>query len=143
MTFKNIVLMGTLLTWVSFTFASDKATAVNPAVKIVDKQLAAYNNQDIDAFIATYHQDVEIYDFPNSLKYTGKENLKQNYQGMFERLKCLQASSKKRIVLYNTVIDHELAEMCTTDKHIVDKSIEVIAIYEVEDGLIKRVMFQR
>lgn len=61
---------------------------------------------------------------------------------MFERLKCLNATSKKRIVLNNTVIDHELAQMCTLNKNKVDRSFEVIAIYEVEDGLIKRVMFQ-
>jgi len=112
------------------------------AIKVVDQQLNAYNNQDIEAFIATYHPKVEIYNFPNELKYIGRDKLKQNYIGMFESLKCLNASSKKRIVLNNTVIDHELAQMCKKDKNIVDKRFEVIAVYEIEDGLIKRVMFQ-
>ena len=30
-------------------------------IATVDKQLDAYNNRDIDAFAATYHDDVEIH----------------------------------------------------------------------------------
>ncbi len=61
---------------------------------------------------------------------------------MFASLKCLNASSKKRIVLNYTVIDHELTQMCKEDKNTIDQSFDVIAIYEIEDGLIKQVMFQ-
>jgi hypothetical protein len=143
MSFLNRALFLTTFFWAALAFSNDREMQEAQAINIVDQQLLAYNNQDIDAFVATYHQDVEIYNFPKQLKYIGRDNLKNTYKGMFERLKCLNASSKRRIVLNNTVIDHELAEMCTTDKNIVDKSIEVIAIYEVEDGLIKRVMFKR
>lgn len=142
MVYQRILLFLILLTWTFSAFANDEKTPEVLAINIVDQQLDAYNRQDIDAFVATYHQDVEIYNFPNKLKYVGRDKLKENYQGMFERLKCLNATSKKRIVFNNTVIDHELAEMCTIDSNKVDKSIEVIAIYEVKDGLIKRVMFQ-
>ena len=62
---------------------------------------------------------------------------------MFAKMECLNATSSNRIVLNNTVIDNETAQMCYTDKNIVDKTIKVIAIYEVEEGLIKRVMFKR
>jgi len=136
-----IIMVGIILSnkVLSFEYSQAEQSAVN----IVDQQLAAYNNQDIEAFLATYHQDVEIYNFPNELKYSGKDSLKKTYHGMFARLKCLNATSKKRIVLNNTVIDHELAQMCYENRDTIDKSIEVIAIYEVEDGLIKRVMFQR
>lgn len=143
MIYQRMLLLFILLISTFSTLANDDKALEVAAMKIVDQQLDAYNRQDIDAFVATYHQDVEIYDFPNQLKYVGRDNLKENYQGMFERLKCLNATSKKRIVLNNTVIDHELAEMCTIDSDKVDRTIEVIAIYEVEDGLIKRVMFQR
>ncbi|MEW6989825.1 nuclear transport factor 2 family protein [Colwelliaceae bacterium 6441] len=142
MNYQTITLLFVLMAWAPCLFASERTAQESQAVRIVDQQLNAYNSQDIEAFVATYHPEVEIYDFPNQLKYSGRDKLRQNYQGMFANLKCLNASSKKRIILNNTVIDHELAQMCTTDKNTVDTRIEVIAIYEVEAGLIKRVMFQ-
>ena len=54
---------------------------------IVDKQLTAYNNQDIDAFLATYHDDVEIYEFPATLTISSKQALKKSYGKMFAMLK--------------------------------------------------------
>jgi hypothetical protein len=133
-----VLLMITNTTYANSYTANEKA-----AISIVDQQLVAYNNQDIDAFVATYHQDVEIYNFPNKLQYKGRDKLRAGYQGMFANLKCLKATSKTRIVQNNTVIDDEIAEMCTQKKGQVDKTIKAIAIYEVEDGLIKRVMFQQ
>ena len=44
-------------------------------IATVDKQLDAYNNRDIDAFAATYHDDVEIHAFPGGLQYQGKDKL--------------------------------------------------------------------
>jgi hypothetical protein len=41
------------------------------------------------------------------------------------------------------LVDHELAESCSEEASVVDRSIQVIAMYEVEDGLIKRVIFSK
>jgi hypothetical protein len=41
------------------------------------------------------------------------------------------------------LVDHELAESCSEEAGVVDRSIRVIAMYDVEDGLIKRVIFAR
>jgi len=140
---KVYLLVGFIAILASFNLAAQEYSVQEyQAVNIVDQQLAAYNAQNIEAFIATYHKDVEIYNFPNELKYKGRAKLKKAYQGMFSQLKCLNASSLKRIVLNNTVIDYELAQMCSEKKEIVDTKVEVIAIYEVEEGLIKRVMFK-
>ena len=54
---------------------------------IVDKQLAVYNNQDIDTFLATSHDDVEIYEFPATLTISSKQALKKSYGKMFAMLK--------------------------------------------------------
>ncbi len=32
---------------------------------IVNQQLEAYNAHDIDAFVKTYHDDIELFMFPN------------------------------------------------------------------------------
>lgn len=112
-------------------------------IDIVDRQLVAYNNQDIDAFAATYHEDVEIHHFPGGLQYQGKDELVSRYGPKFARLKCLEASSLKRIVEGRFLVDHELAESCSKEAGVVDRSIKVIAMYEVEDGLIRRVIFSK
>lgn len=109
--------------------------------KVVDRQLAAYNNRDITAFAATYHDDVEINEFPGGLRFKGKEKLIEHYAPKFASLKRLHATSLTRIINNNILVDHELAESCSEDVGVVDRSIRVIASYEVVDGLIKRVIF--
>ena len=110
-------------------------------IAIVDKQLDAYNNRDIEDFAATYHDDVEIHAFSGGLQYHGKDKLIERYGQKFASLKYLNASSLKRIVESNILVDHELAESASEDANVVDSSITVIAAYEVIDGLIKRVTF--
>ena len=123
--------------------AGDYSVEEQQTIDIVDRQILAYNNQDIGAFAATYHEDVEIHHFPGGLQYTGKQELISRYGPKFVRLKCLEASSIKRIVEGRFLVDHELAESCSEQAGVVDRSIEVIAMYEVEDGLIKRVIFSK
>ena len=110
-------------------------------IAIVDKQLDAYNNRDIDAFAATYHDDVEIHAFPGGLQYQGKDKLIERYGQKFASLKYLNASSLKRMVEGNILVDHELAESASEDANVIDNSVTIIAAYEVIDGLIKRVTF--
>ncbi|WP_217895813.1 nuclear transport factor 2 family protein [Pseudoalteromonas ulvae] len=110
---------------------------------IVDLQLQAYNKQDIVAFAATYHDDVEIHRFPGGLQYQGKDELIKRYGKKFAELKCLHASSLVRMIEGRFLVDHELAQSCSKTAGEVDRSIKVIAAYEVEDGLIKRVTFMR
>jgi len=123
--------------------AGDYSTEERQTIEIVNQQILAYNNQDIAAFAATYHEDVEIHHFPGGLQYTGKQELISRYGPKFAKLKCLEASSLKRIVEGRFLVDHELAESCSEEAGVVDRSIKVIAMYEVEDGLIKRVIFSR
>ena len=123
--------------------AGDYSAEERQTIEIVDKQILAYNNQDIVAFAATYHEDVEIHHFPGGMQYLGKQKLVSRYGPKFASLKCLEASSLKRIVEGRFLVDHELAESCSEEAGVVDRSIRVIAMYEVKDGLIKRVLFSR
>lgn len=117
------------------------STQEQATIALIDKQLEAYNNRDINAFAATYHDDVEIYHFSNGLQYRGKSELITRYGDKFASLVFLKATSLKRIVQGNYLVDHELAESSTIGGHKIERSIKVIAAYEVEDGLIKRVSF--
>ncbi|CCN73755.1 nuclear transport factor 2 family protein [Vibrio nigripulchritudo] len=110
-------------------------------IAIVDQQLDAYNARDIEAFAATYHDDVEIHSFSQGLMYKGKDTLIERYGKKFASLNYLNASSLKRIVHDRFLVDHELAESSSLPSCEVENSVKVIAAYEVVDGLIKRVTF--
>lgn len=110
---------------------------------IIDLQLAAYNAQDIQAFAATYHEDVEIHSFSEGLLYQGKDKLIEVYGPKFASLTYLKATSLKRIINGRFLVDHELAESSNLENKAITRSVTVIAAYEVVDGLIKRVTFMK
>lgn len=110
-------------------------------IKVVDNQMDAYNARDIDAFAATYHDDVEIHSYSTGLQYRGKDILIKEYGKFFNSLKYLKATSLKRIVHGQFLVDHEFAESSSETEGVIDRSMKAIAVYEVVDGLIKRVTF--
>ncbi|AXT50539.1 hypothetical protein D1818_06730 [Aquimarina sp. BL5] len=103
---------------------------------VVQKQLDAYNTRNIEAFLATYADQVKVYNYPNELTYKGKEKMKSIYAPFFDRTPDLHCEIKNRIVYGNKVIDEELVL-------INGREIKAVAIYEVENGKISKVTFVR
>ena len=106
---------------------------------IVQKQLEAYNARDIDAFVATYADDVQLFEFPDKLLMRGHDELREQYRKTFADPR-LHAEIVRRIVLGNTVIDHERVRVTFPDG---PGTVEAVAIYEVRDGKIAAVWFRR
>ncbi|WP_370391367.1 nuclear transport factor 2 family protein [uncultured Winogradskyella sp.] len=104
------------------------------AESIVQKQLDAYNKRDIDAFMATYSDNIKLYTYPNTLRTGDRRQMKASYEYLFANTPDLKAEIKNRIVLGNTVIDEE---------HVImnGQKFKAVAIYEVENGLITKVTF--
>ncbi|WP_223275560.1 nuclear transport factor 2 family protein [Paenibacillus elgii] len=46
---------------------------------VVQRQLQAYNDKNIDLFMECYSEDVKIYDFPNTLAIEGQEAMRERY----------------------------------------------------------------
>jgi hypothetical protein len=113
---------------------STKNKAVSDTEKIVQTQLDAYNKRDIDAFMATYTSDIKLYDYPEKLKSEGQKSMRESYSKFFKNTPDLHAFIKKRIVIGNKVIDEEQVT-------INGKIYNAVAIYEVENGKIKKVTF--
>jgi hypothetical protein len=101
---------------------------------LAQRQLNAYNLRNIEAFLEPYAEDVEVYMFPNSLQYKGKETMRKQYAGMFEQVTNLHCELLERIVQGNIVIDKERVQFGT-------QKVEAVAIYHIEGGKIKRVFF--
>ncbi|WP_165733716.1 amidohydrolase family protein [Polaribacter sp. 20A6] len=103
---------------------------------LAQRQLNAYNLRNIEAFLEPYADDVEVYTFPNTLNYKGKENMRKRYAKMFENVTNLHCELTERIVKGNVVIDKEVVKFNDITK-------EAIAIYRIENNKIKKVYFVR
>ncbi|MFI8932347.1 nuclear transport factor 2 family protein [Streptomyces sp. NPDC053474] len=100
---------------------------------VVDRQLAAYNAHDIDAFTATYTEDVVIHQRDGS-ELRGREILRERYEGQFARARC-RAEIVGRLTEGDWVVDHEIAH------GLGEGPLRVLVAYHLRDGLIDRVDF--
>lgn len=113
----------------------DSILRVTPGM-LAQQQLNAYNAHNLEAFLEPYAEDVEIYTFPNELRYKGKEAMRKAYQ-FVENTPELYCRLLNRVVQGNTVIDHE---------EVYGKGgvpVYAIAVYKIENGKIRQVYFIR
>ena len=102
--------------------------------ELVQRQVEAYNKRDLDAFMATYSNDVKIYFFNGDVRFKDKKAMRERFETYFKNTPDLHCEIKNRITITNKVIDKEyiLAN---------GKYRNAVAVYEVEDGLIQKVTF--
>ena len=101
---------------------------------VVQAQVEAYNARNIEAFLATYADDAELFEFPDKLIAKGSAQLRDRYVERFKE-EGLHAEIMKRIVLGNTVVDHERVHRMFPEGSGV---LEAIAIYQIENGKIAK-----
>jgi hypothetical protein len=78
------------------------------AVEVIQRQVDAYNNRDLDAFLAEYSDTVKTFRMPSTKPTTvGKTQLAEFYSTQRFNLPGLRAEIFDRIVLGNKVVDHE------------------------------------
>ncbi len=127
--------------WKSVEWVISKGVALKPdsvlkytPVELADQQLAAYNAHNLEAFVAPYAEDVEIYDLStNKLKVKGKDAMRKEYS-FLSNADVWHCNLLNRVVEGNFVIDHE--EIITKNGKFYG-----VAIYEVKDGKIVKVWF--
>ena len=110
----------------------DRETTDSEAV--VQSQLDAYNARDIDAFMTTYSDNIELFNFPNKLFQKGASKMTASYGKFFDSTPDLRCEIKNRIVIGNKVIDEEFVTVNGSN-------FSAVAIYEVENGKIAKVTF--
>jgi hypothetical protein len=127
--------------WRKIDWVINKGVALKPDSLVVNtpemlaqQQLNAYNAHDLDAFLAPYAEDVEVYTFPGKLDTKGKEAMRKSYQ-FVTRTPGLYCRLLNRIVQGNMVIDHE--EIHTNGR----APFTGVAIYLIEKGKIAKVYF--
>lgn len=105
-------------------------------LEAVQAQLEAYNRLDIDAFMAVHSPTITLYNLlDGSIIAQGQEAVRDRYLLRFAN-PHLHAEITQRIVMGARVVDHERVSGIQPDR-----DVQVIAIYDVQDGLIQRVWF--
>ena len=97
--------------------------------------MAAYNDHDLDAFLATYHPGATLYAYPDHLLGQGHEHLRMIFEDLFAA-----GSVHVEIVLQEEmppfVINHEIVTYP-------DRTQRYVSIYEVQDSAIVSARFIR
>ena len=118
------------------THNDTKAAAMTGPEGPVRRQLDAYNDHDVERFIAEYTDDVTVYRPPSTEPVlSGKNAFAEHYAKNRFTLPDLHAKIVNRMIVGNRVVDHE---------HIVglpDGPREAIAVYEVVGDRIRTVWF--
>ena len=104
---------------------------------VVQAQLDAFNARDIDALMRTYAPDAEQFALHGQRLAKGHDELRQRYIARFTE-PDLHARLLSRIVMGNIVTDLELITRNFPEGV---GLLEMLCIYEVADGRIRRASF--
>jgi hypothetical protein len=106
------------------------------AADVVQRQVEAYNDRDLERFVSNYSEDIAVFRMPSvEPGLSGKAQFAEFYATQRFNLPGLRADIVNRIVLGNKVIDHERVWGVRAGP------MEVAAVYEVVGELIERVWF--
>jgi len=104
----------------------------------VEEQLLAYNDRDLERFIAAYSTDVVIEDGENKLLMNGHSQMRESYGTMFATHPELHCKIFSRIKVGNYVVDEEEITGRGTPA-----PVHAVVIYRVNDDKIVHVRILR
>ncbi len=111
-------------------------TDISPEA-VVQRQLDAYNARDLDALMATYAGDAQQFEHPAKLLASGAAQVRERSAARFTEPN-LHASLLKRMVMGHIVVDQEKVTRTFPEG---PGTLELVAIYEVQNGRIARAWF--
>jgi hypothetical protein len=107
------------------------------ALGVVQAQLDAYNAKDIDALLATYAHDAELFTLHGDLLARGHEALRARFLDRFAE-PDLYARLISRAAVAGVVVD---VEIITRNFPQGRGTLEMLCVYEVAEGRIQRASF--
>jgi hypothetical protein len=109
---------------------------LSPA-EAVQAQLDAYNAKDIEALLGAYAPDAEQYQLHGGLLARGSDEMRARFLARFAE-PDLAARLISRVTMENIVVDHEVVTRNLTEGV---GTVEMVCIYEVADGRIRKASF--
>jgi hypothetical protein len=112
------------------------------SVELADKQLLAYNNKDIDEFLRPFSDSVKVREYPNTMLYVGKSEMRKRYEKLFAIHPKLKCEIANRIVFGNKVIDLEKLTGFDKSGGFPDNWVmDALVVYTITNDLISEVCF--
>jgi len=111
---------------------------MSEATDVVDRQLAAYRDRDLERFLACYAADVKVKDFDGNVLMDGLEAMRGQYGPLFRDSPQLRVDIPRRIMAGDYVIDEEYGSGIVMAGFPPEEHIAVV--YRVRDGLIHDVI---
>lgn len=112
---------------------------MSEATDVVDRQIAAYQARDLDAFLTLYAKNVRIRQFDGSVMVSGLDGMRGFYEPLFRDSPTLGARILHRIAALGYVIDEE--EVTGVNLPGYPPALHAVVVYQVRDGLIHDVIF--
>lgn len=110
--------------------------------EVVEAQVAAYRDRDLERFLSFYAEDARIMDGDGRTLMTGIAEMRERYGASFAGSPALTIDIAERIVIGDYVIDEEhVANL--GDPPSPDATARAVAIYRVTGDLISQVMLLR
>jgi len=110
------------------------------ASELSDRQLAAYNAADLEAFCACYHQHVRVLDEDGNATCEGMDSFRARYAALFGSCSEVRAAIRQRIALGRSVVELEVYQRRPHASGLLEEG-EVIVRYTERDGLIAIAQF--
>jgi len=108
--------------------------------QIVQANLEAYNDRDIDLFMSFFSEDIQLKNFDTGeLTASGIAEIRKLYKGLFDSSPDLHSEILKRTVFSNKIIDHEYI----TGRNGSTDPLELVLIYETRNNKIFRITVLR
>ena len=104
---------------------------------LVQRQLEAYNNKDIEGWLSTYAEDARQFDLHGECIANGHVEMKARMLTRFKEPN-LHARLLSRTIMNNIVVDHEIITRNFPDGK---GEVEMLCIYEIKQGLIQTASF--
>lgn len=132
---KLYTMLFALLFTYCFQVFAEEAKAVKP-LDIVNQRMQAHNSHDMEAFLATYSPEIQVYDYPNTpLGNKGHAHLRSIFSPLFKD-KAVSVEIHSQLEHGKYIVNQE-----TVTRH--GEEFRYLSIYEVEGGLIQSVRFLR
>ena len=105
---------------------------------VVDRQVAAYRDRDLERFLACYAADVKVKDFDGNVLMEGLEAMRGQYGPLFRDSPQLSVRIPRRMAAGEYVIDEEYGSGIVMAGFPPEEHIAVV--YRVRDDLIHDVI---
>ena len=102
--------------------------------ELVDQQVAAYNQGDIEKFVSTYASNATVTRHDGSVVASGREEIQAHYGKIFRQCPNLNAEIRNRIEIGAFVIDEEYVIGFNLDG--LTSPLQAAVAYRIVNGLI-------